>query len=46
LLKMDIIEIKGWQQNGTPWVFLAAAFLCGYSERFADDIVGRLQRSA
>ncbi|TMJ56722.1 MAG: hypothetical protein E6G81_13585 [Alphaproteobacteria bacterium] len=46
LLKMDIIEIKGWQQNGTPWVFLAAAFLCGYSERFADDIVGRLQRGA
>jgi hypothetical protein len=45
LLKMNVIEIKGFQQDGTPWVFLAAAFLCGYSERFADDIVGRLQRT-
>jgi hypothetical protein len=42
LLKIEVLEINVGHTEHVDWSYYLAAFLCGYSERLAGDIVGRL----
>jgi hypothetical protein len=43
ILSMKILDIKfGSEQTNPPEVYLITSFLCGFSERFAKDIISRV----
>lgn len=44
ILKNDIVTIGQWQGHAREALYWVAAFLCGFSERFASDLLGRVAR--